>query len=84
MRINFHKSKFIPMNLEIERIHEIAHTLSCLVGSLPCKYLGVPLKVGKLTREDLYPILGKLIKRIAGWRGKLLAYSIRLELIKTC
>jgi hypothetical protein len=53
MRINFHKSEFIPMNLEIERIHEIAHTLSCLVGSLPCKYLGVPLKVGKLTREDL-------------------------------
>jgi hypothetical protein len=42
------------------------------------------LKVGKLSREDLQPILDKLIKRIAGWRGKLLDYSSRLELIKTC
>jgi hypothetical protein len=26
MRINFHKSEFIHMNLDEERIHEIAHT----------------------------------------------------------
>jgi hypothetical protein len=51
------------------------------MGSFPCKYLGVPLKIGNLTREDLQPILDKIIKRMAGWRGKLLAYSSRLELI---
>jgi hypothetical protein len=84
MRIIFHKSEFIPMNLKIERIHEIAHTLNCHVGNFPCKYLGVPLKIGNLTREDLQPILDKLIKRMTRWRGKLLAYSNRLEQIKTC
>jgi hypothetical protein len=35
IRINFHKSEFIPMNLEIERIHEITHTLNCHVGNFP-------------------------------------------------
>jgi hypothetical protein len=35
IRINFHKSEFIPMNLEIERIHEITHTLNCPVGNFP-------------------------------------------------
>jgi hypothetical protein len=34
--------------------------------------------------EDVQPLIGKTIKRIAGWRGKLLAYSSRLVLIKSC
>jgi hypothetical protein len=54
------------------------------MGCLPFKYLGVPLHFEKLKREDLQPILDKLIKRIEGWRGKLLAYSSRLVLIKSC
>jgi hypothetical protein len=41
MRINFHKSEFISMNLEERIVNEIAHLLSCLVGQLPSKYLGV-------------------------------------------
>ncbi|GJM85243.1 hypothetical protein PR202_ga01678 [Eleusine coracana subsp. coracana] len=48
------------------------------------KYLGVPLHFEKLRREDIQPIVDKPIVRIAGWRGRLLAYSSRLVLIKTC
>jgi hypothetical protein len=29
-------------------------------------------------------VIDKLLKRVAGWKGRLLAYSSRLELIKTC
>jgi hypothetical protein len=84
MRINFHKSECIPLNVEDSIVHEITHILNCPVGSLPFRYLGVPLHFEKLKREDLQPIIDKSIKRIAGWRGKLLAYSSRLELIKSC
>jgi hypothetical protein len=84
MRINLHKSEFIPMNLGADRAHEIAHILSCPHGSLPFKYVGVPIHFEKLKREDLQPVIDKLIKRIAGWRGRLLAYSSRLELIRSC
>jgi hypothetical protein len=84
MRINFQKSELIPLNLEEDKIHEIAHQLHCPMGSLPFKYLGVALHFEKLKRQDLQPILDKLIKRIVGWRGKLLAYSSRLVLIKPC
>jgi hypothetical protein len=38
----------------------------------------------KLRREDVQPLMDELIKRIAGWRGRLLAYSSRLTLVKTC
>jgi hypothetical protein len=57
---------------------------TCPVGSLPFKYIGVPLHFVKLRREDLQPRIDKLIKRIAGWWGKHLAYSSRLVLIKSC
>jgi hypothetical protein len=40
MRINFHKSEIIPIKLEGERIHEIAHILNCPVRAFPFKYLG--------------------------------------------
>jgi hypothetical protein len=84
MRVNFHKSECICLNMEEGRVHEIAHVLGCPMEELPVKYLGVPLHFERLKREDLQPILDKLIKRMAGWRGRLLAYSSRLVLIKTC
>jgi hypothetical protein len=91
MRVNFHKSECTPLNVEEGRAHETAHILSCIahilscpLGKLPFKYLGVPLYFEKLKREDLHPVLDKLIKRISNWRGRLLAYSGKLVLIKSC
>jgi hypothetical protein len=83
MRINFHKSEVIPLNLEEDVVHDISHILACPIGALPFRYLGVPLHFDKLKREDLQPILDKLIKRCAGWRGRLLACSGRLVLFKS-
>jgi hypothetical protein len=81
MRANFHKSECIPINIDEGRAHGIAHILGCPLAKLPFRYLGVPLHFEKLKREDLRPILDKLIKMIAGWRGRLLAYNSRLVLI---
>jgi hypothetical protein len=56
----------------------------CHVGDFPIKYLGIPLHFQKLKREDLQPLIDKIIKRIASWRGQLLTQAGRLVLIKTC
>ena len=50
----------------------------------PSKYLGIPLHYEKLRREDIQPLIDKIMKRIAGWRGKLLSYKGRLVLIQEC
>jgi hypothetical protein len=84
MRINFNKSEFIPLNLGDELVHEIGHSLLCCTGSLPFRNLGVPLHFKKLKREDVQPLVDKLVKRITGWRWRLLAYSSRLNLIQSC
>jgi hypothetical protein len=40
MKINFHKSEVIPVNLEEGIFHEISHILNCWRGGGPFKYLG--------------------------------------------
>jgi hypothetical protein len=82
--INFYKSEFIPMNLEENLSHGVGHILNCPRGQLPLKYLGVLLHFDRLKREDVQPLVDKLIKGIADLRGMLLSYSSRLVLIKAC
>lgn len=84
MRINFHKSEIIAMNLSDETAHEISHLFSCPLGNFPIKYLGVHLRYENLRREDIQPIVDKMLRRIAGWRGRLLSYAARVVLIKAC
>jgi hypothetical protein len=84
MRINFNKSEFLSLNLGADQVHEIAHILDCPMGQFPFKYLGVPIHFEKLKRDDLQPVIDRLLKSVSGWRGRLLAYSSRFELIKTC
>jgi hypothetical protein len=66
MRINLDKSECIPLKVEDSIVHEITHIMKCLVGSLPFRYLGVPLHSKKLKREDPQPVIDKVIKQIAG------------------
>jgi hypothetical protein len=61
-----------------------ARNLCYKVGSFPFKYLGVPLHYEKLRREDIQPIVDKILNRIASWKGRLLSYGARLTLLKAC
>lgn len=84
MRINFHKSELVPLNIDPVEAHDLAHIFSCPLGAFPMKYLGAPLHFEGLTREDIQPLVDKIIRRIAGWRGKLLLLAARAQLVKTC
>jgi hypothetical protein len=85
MRVNYHKSVLVSINVgEVDEVQQYADIFDCSVGKLPIKYLGIPLHFSKLRREDLQPLIDKMIERIVGWRGKLLTQAGRLILIKTC
>jgi hypothetical protein len=63
MRINFHKSELVPLNLEPSEAHRLAHLFSCPLGSFPIKYLGVPLHYDNLARDDIQPLVDKILKK---------------------
>jgi hypothetical protein len=84
MRINFDKSDLLTIGLEDSRINAYAKIFYCKKGDFPIKYLGVPLHFSKLRKEDLQPIVDKIISRIAGWKGRFLSYAGRLILLKVC
>jgi hypothetical protein len=84
MRINYHKSGMIPINLEEEETQTYAKYFCCKIGKFPVTYLGVPLHHERLRREDIQPVVDKIMKRIVGWKGRLLSYAARLTLLKAC
>jgi len=84
MKISYDKSDLFTIGLEEDRANDFAKVFCCKKSNFPIKYLGVPLHFTKLTRNDLQPVTDKIIKRIAGWRGRLLSYARRLTLLKAC
>lgn len=66
----YNKSEIIPMNMEDQELENFRRLFGCPVGAFPIKYLGIPLHYEKLRREDLQPLVDKIVKRIAGWRGE--------------
>jgi hypothetical protein len=83
MRINFHKCDLVALNVDEQEAQLFSQILSCRQGKLPMKYLGVPLHFSKLRKKDLLPIVDKLIKKAAGWRGRLLNHAAKLELVRS-
>jgi hypothetical protein len=84
MHINYHKSDLTSINLSEEETQLYAKTFCYKIGNFPFTYLGVPLHHEKIRREDIQPIIDKIMKRISGWKGRLLSYGARLTLLKAC
>lgn len=82
MKINYSKSEMIPIGMEEGEFSPFAEALGYKVGNFPIKYLGIPLHYDKLRREDIQPLVDKILKRMAGWRGKLLSYAGIILLIR--
>jgi hypothetical protein len=82
MRINYHKSDLTSINLDEEEIHDYAKIFCCKIGQFPFVYLGVPLHYEKLRREDIQPVVDKIMKMISGWKSRMLSYGARLVLLK--
>jgi hypothetical protein len=74
----------MTINLNPAEARNFSQIFCCKIGEFPIKYLGVPLHYSKLRKEDLQPVIDKIIKKIGGWRGKLLNVRSKLTLIQSC
>ena len=59
----------------------IKHIFQFPMGSLPVKYLGVPLITSRLKKDDCKDLTKKIIARIQSWTSKFLSYAGRVQLV---
>ncbi|XP_074265569.1 uncharacterized protein LOC141588008 [Silene latifolia] len=50
-------------------------------GTMPFRYLGVPIKAGRLTKQECSSLTEKMVSRIRGLGAKKLSYTGRITLI---
>jgi hypothetical protein len=50
-------------------------------GTFPCTYLGMPLKLGRLTRHDEQKLVDKVAAKLPRWKGRLITKSGCLTLV---
>jgi hypothetical protein len=55
LKVNFHKSQVLLLNVDIARQEEVAHFLGCRLGVLPFLYLGLPIGANHKCLSTWYP-----------------------------
>jgi hypothetical protein len=83
LKINFHKSEFFCFGQAKEMENEYKILFGCEIGSLPFRYLGIPIHFRKLKNGEWKPIEDRFKKKLSSWIGKLLSYGDLLNLINS-
>lgn len=83
LKVNFHKSSLMGLNVTDVWIDCAAKNLYCKKGSIPFNYLGLPIG-GNSSRLSFWdPIIERMENKLSVWRGKLMSIGGRLTLIKS-
>ncbi|KAK1277016.1 hypothetical protein QJS04_geneDACA014453 [Acorus gramineus] len=64
LKVNAKKCLLIPIKLSPREAGALAGIFGCQVTKLPCKYLGLPLTYGKLSKVDWRPMVERMEKRL--------------------
>ena len=81
LTINYHKSTFVPMNVDAATASTMATVLGCELSTFPQTYLGLPLSPHKLRPFDFQPLISSFDKYLAGWNARLLSSGGRIVLV---
>ncbi|XP_019057330.1 PREDICTED: uncharacterized protein LOC109116418 [Tarenaya hassleriana] len=60
---------------------DLLETSGLSVGSLPVRYLGVPLSPSRVTSKDFQPLIDKIKAKVANWTTKFLSSAGKIQLI---
>ena len=83
LKINFHKSEIFCFGKAKEVEDQYKHIFGCESGSLPFKYLRVPIHYRKLRNLEWYPVESRFEGKLGCWKGKMLSYGDHLVLVNS-
>jgi hypothetical protein len=82
LKINYHKSSMIPINLSEEETSVLAEGFNCQLGSMPFTYLGLPMGNNKPSIKDFSPLTDRVERRLSVV-SSFLSYGDRLVLVNS-
>ena len=83
MQVNKQKSVVFLARINDSVKATILNMSGFSLGSLPVKYLGVPLISSRLSHSDCQPLLDKIMARIKSWTSRSLSFAGRRQLISS-
>jgi mannosylglycoprotein endo-beta-mannosidase len=82
LKVNFHKSMLVGVNIADSWLHEAASALHCRVGKVSFLYLGLPIGGDPRRLGFWESMLSRIRNRLSGWKSRFLSFSGRLVLLK--
>jgi hypothetical protein len=82
LKVNFHKTTLVPINLNHDEATNLADTFGYIVESLLFTYLGLPLGTTRPSVDELMPLVSRLDKRLSGI-SSLMSYTEKLTLLNS-
>ncbi|KAG8371706.1 hypothetical protein BUALT_Bualt13G0116100 [Buddleja alternifolia] len=83
LRANPNKSNLFLSSKASLSANTIEQFFEFPIGTLPVRYLGVPLITSKLSISNCQPLIRKVETRIGSWTNRSLSYAGRVQLIKS-
>jgi hypothetical protein len=80
---NVHKSHVFPIRCEVTDLPAILGPFQATLATFPCRYVGLPLRTGRIRKEDEQILIDKVEARLPSWKGRLLNQAGRLTLINS-
>jgi hypothetical protein len=80
---NIEKSEIYHIRCQEVQISQVLGSFQVRQGQFPYKYLGLPLRIGRIKREDEQILIDKVAGKLSRWKGKLLNKTGRLTLINS-
>jgi hypothetical protein len=83
LKINYHKSELYCFGKAVEVRDQYRNIFGCEIGSLPFKYLGIPIHYRKLLNKEWKTVEDRFDGKLGAWVAKMLSYGDRLVLINS-
>ncbi|XP_024628921.1 uncharacterized mitochondrial protein AtMg00310-like [Medicago truncatula] len=83
LKVNFHKSSLIGVNVQREFMEAACRFLHCREGVIPFKYLGLPVGASSKKVSTWEPMLEQLRKRLNSWGNKFVSLGGRIVLLNS-
>jgi hypothetical protein len=74
---NAQKSNVYPIQCPEGTLMEVQSLLPCEMATFPCRYLGLPLSLHKLSRHQFQPFVDRIADQLPNWKADLMSRAGR-------